>query len=94
MSQGAKSTFKVVEIIQQDLLGKFDLSIMNALFSLVMDLAPETVVTLSDGREAKVLFVQQMHRTRPLVQLHNGEVIDLVKRRDLSIENIAKQIKI
>ncbi|OLN21120.1 hypothetical protein BTO30_16685 [Domibacillus antri] len=85
--QGAQSAFKVVEIIQQDLFEKFDLSIMNALFSLVAELAPGTAVTLSDGREAKVLFVQQMHRTRPLVQLHNGEVLDLVKRRDLYIEN-------
>lgn len=84
--RGRQSVFKAVEMIQQDLFGQFDLSVMDALFSLVAELSPGMQVTLSNGSEGKVMFVQPGHKTRPLVQLPNGDVIDLVKRRDLYIE--------
>ncbi|MGG3448821.1 HD-GYP domain-containing protein [Domibacillus aminovorans] len=86
--QDRRSVFKAVEFIQEDLFGKFDLPIMNALFSIVANLVPGTIVELSDGNEGKVLFVHQMYRTRPLIQLPNGEVIDMLKRRDLHIEKV------
>lgn len=88
MFQDRQSVFKAVEFIQEDLFGKFDLPIMNALFSIVANLVPGTMIELSDGNEGKVLFVHQMHRTRPLIQLSNEEVIDMVKRRDLHIEKV------
>lgn len=81
-----ESVFKAVEMIQQDLFGQFDLSIMDALFSLVAELSPGMQVTLSNGSEGKVIFVQPGNKTRPLVQLRNGDFLDLAKRRDLYIE--------
>ncbi|WP_083566249.1 HD-GYP domain-containing protein [Domibacillus mangrovi] len=91
--QDRQSAFKVIEFIQEDLFGKFDLPIMNALFSIVANLVPGTRVELSDGNKGKVLFVHQMHQTRPLIQLSTGELIDMVKRRDLHIEKvIGKQL--
>ena len=81
-----QSVFKAVEMIQQDLFGQFDLSIIDALLSLIADLYPGMDVFLSNGSKGKVMFVHPGHKTRPLVQLSNGDIIDLVKRRDLYIE--------
>ncbi|WP_050180211.1 HD-GYP domain-containing protein [Domibacillus robiginosus] len=86
-----KSVFKAVEIIQQDLFGQFDLSVTEALFSLVAELSQNMQVTLSDGSTGKVIFISPVNKTRPLVQLVNGEVIDLVQRRDLCIETAEKK---
>lgn len=88
MFQNKRSIFKAIEFLQEDLFGKFELSIMNALFSIVANLVPGTVVELSDGNKGKVLYIHPMNRTRPLIELLNGEVIDLVKRRDLHIERV------
>ncbi|WP_046176372.1 HD-GYP domain-containing protein [Domibacillus indicus] len=84
--RGRQSVFKAIETIQQDLFGQFDFSVVEALISLTAELSAGTRVTLSDGMAGKVMFVQSAHKTRPLVQLTNGEVVDLVKRRDLYIE--------
>lgn len=84
--RGRQSVFKAVEMIQQDLFGQFDFSITDALFTLVADLPQNTQVTLSNGSVGKVIFVPPGNKTRPMVQLLNGEVVDLVQKRDLYIE--------
>jgi len=45
-------------------------------------------VRLSDGRKAKVFFINQSSLSRPIVKLENGEAIDLLNRRDLNILNL------
>jgi len=84
--RGRQSVFKAVEMIQQDLFGQFDLSITDALFTLVADLSQDTQVTLSNGSVGRVIFIPPGNKTRPMVQLPNGEVVDLVQKRDLYIE--------
>ncbi|MEM1502467.1 HD-GYP domain-containing protein [Domibacillus sp. 8LH] len=84
--KGRQSVFKAVEIIQQDLFGQFDLSITEVLFSLTVEVSQDMQVTLSDGSKGKVIFVPPGNKTRPMIQLPNGDIIDLVQRRDLYIE--------
>lgn len=80
--------FKAVEVIQQDLFGQFAFPVMEALFSLIIELSPGMNVQLSDGRQGKILFIQPDNKTRPLIQLAGGEVMDLTKNRDLYIEEV------
>lgn len=81
--------FKVLEMFRQDFFGQFDLSVVKALTNLFTKLPSGTVVQLSDGQIATILFMKHQYPTRPLLQLQKNEMIlDLEKRRDLYIEKI------
>ncbi|GLY08785.1 HD-GYP domain-containing protein [Pseudobacillus badius] len=81
--------FKVLEMFRQDFFGQFDLEAVKALTNVFTKLPSGTVVQLSDGQKATILFVKQQHPTRPLLQLQKDEtIVDLEKRRDLYIESI------
>ncbi|WP_010169376.1 HD-GYP domain-containing protein [Bacillus coahuilensis] len=84
-----QSPFKVLEMVREDMFGKFDLQIITALTSLISDLPNGTVIRLSDGQLASVLLTKTENMTRPLVKVLNSEeIIDLEKNRKLFIETI------
>ncbi|RJS60983.1 HD domain-containing phosphohydrolase [Bacillus sp. PK3_68] len=81
--------FKVLEMFREDFFGQFDLSVVKSLTTLFTKLPAGTVVQLSDGQVATIVFMKQQYPTRPLLQLQKSEtILDLEKRRDLYIEKI------
>ena len=83
------SPFKVMEMIREDEFGKFNIQVVQALFSIVGDLPIGMRVELSTGETGEVIFVQQNVPTRPLIRIStSGEILDLSLKRHLYIERI------
>ena len=84
-----ESPFKVLEMILEDSFGQFDIAVVKALLSTVGDLTIGTKVKLSTGETGSVLFTRREAVTRPLIKLdRTEEMIDLVKHRNIFIEDI------
>ncbi|WP_445489265.1 HD-GYP domain-containing protein [Niallia sp. 03133] len=84
-----QSPFKVVEQLQQDYFGKFDLTILHALSMGIIQYAVGSKVRLSNGEKGRVLFIDEKSPTRPLLSmLDTKKILDLEKNRHLFIEEI------
>ena len=84
-----QSPFKVLEQLQQDAFGKFDLLVVKALNTVVCSLSIGNKIKLSNGDIAEVAFIEQDFPTRPMVKIENtGEFISLKQRLELFIEDI------
>lgn len=84
-----QSPFKVLELLQQDSFGKYDISAIKALASGIMNFSVGSKVKLSDGQIAQVLFNEEKSPTRPLIKLdESGEIIHLERYRQIYIEEV------
>jgi HD-GYP domain-containing protein (c-di-GMP phosphodiesterase class II) len=84
------SIFKALEILSSDCFGQFDISVINTFLNMfAANLVIGSKVKLSNNQLGVVLFTKPSALTRPLIKLSdNGEIVDLEKIRDLSIEEI------
>lgn len=81
--------FKVLEMIRYEEFGKFDLPVVNALLSSIVQLGIGSKVILSNFLTGEVIFMNPQNITRPLIKLlDSDDMVDLEKRRDLFIEVI------
>jgi HD-GYP domain-containing protein (c-di-GMP phosphodiesterase class II) len=86
-----QSPFKVLEMMMQDMFGKYDIQAMQALGSGIMTFSIGSKVKLSDGQVAEIIFIDDKSPTRPLVKLiKSEEILHLEKNRQLFIEEIIK----
>lgn len=84
-----ESVFKVVELIREEAFEKYRLDVTQALLSSVGDISIGTIVELSNSLVGKIVYINKNSITRPVVKLeHNGELIDLNKKRDLHIHRV------
>lgn len=91
MYRAKEPSFKVIEKIKEEEFGKFDITIIEALLSVVSDLTIGSKVVLSNLERGEVLYVQPNAPTRPLIKLQkNGEIIDLQKYRQIHIKKIIR----
>ncbi|WP_176167245.1 HD-GYP domain-containing protein [Mesobacillus jeotgali] len=83
------SPFKVLEMINEELFGEFDITALKALSSAIMNYSIGTKIRLSDGQAAEIIFVAEKNPARPLVKLlDSDQIIALEKNRYLHIEEI------
>ncbi|RID86650.1 HD-GYP domain-containing protein [Mesobacillus zeae] len=86
------SPFRVLEIINEDHFGEFDICAVKALNSALLNYTTGSIVRLSDGQEAEILFVEEKSPARPLVKLsETNTILSLEKNRHLFIEDIIYQ---
>ncbi|WP_102273346.1 HD-GYP domain-containing protein [Cytobacillus massiliigabonensis] len=86
-----QSPFKVLEMMLQDMFGKYDITAMQAIGSGIMTFSIGSSVKLSDDRVAEILFIEEKSPTRPLVKItQTDEIIHLEKNRQLFIEEVLK----
>ncbi|WML50363.1 HD-GYP domain-containing protein [Neobacillus sp. PS3-34] len=84
-----QSPFKVLEMISEDSFGKFDISIIKALVSGIINVSSGSRVLLSDGRIAEIIFIDEKQPIRPLVKIiDTEEMVQLEKNRQIFIEEI------
>ncbi|MFT8321801.1 MAG: HD-GYP domain-containing protein [Bacillus sp. (in: firmicutes)] len=84
-----RSPFKVLEQLQQDYFGKFDLTILNALSAGIIQYTVGSKVRLSNGEKGEIIFIEEKSPTRPLlIMAKTKEIVDLTKNRHLFIEEI------
>jgi HD-GYP domain-containing protein (c-di-GMP phosphodiesterase class II) len=82
-----QSPYKVLEMINQDNFGKFDLNVIHALSRGIVNFTIGDKIRLSDGRLAEIQFIDDKSPTRPLVKiLETDEMIPLNRNRHLFID--------
>ncbi|MEH7123439.1 HD-GYP domain-containing protein [Bacillus sp. JJ1773] len=86
-----QSPFKVLEMMLQDMFGKYDIAAMHAIGSGFMTFSIGSSVKLSNGQIAEIMFLEEKTPTRPLVKINQtGEIFHLEKHRQLYIEEVIK----
>lgn len=84
-----ESPFKVIEMIQEEEFGKFDIKVVQALHALVCNLSIGTRVQLTNGEIGEVMFIHQEVKLRPMVKRSiDGSIIDLAINRQIAIEKV------
>lgn len=83
------SPFKVLEKVNEELFGEFDIAALKALSSAIMTVSIGSRIRLSDGQTAEIIFVEEKNPARPLVRLTDStEILALEKHRHLHIEEV------
>ncbi|MBP2243138.1 HD-GYP domain-containing protein (c-di-GMP phosphodiesterase class II) [Cytobacillus eiseniae] len=86
-----QSPFKVLEMMLEDMFGKYDITAIQAIGSAIMTFSIGGTVKLSDDRIAEILFIEESSPTRPLVKIkETGEMIHLLRNRQLFIDEVIK----
>ncbi|KRG08004.1 HD-GYP domain-containing protein [Lederbergia galactosidilytica] len=84
-----QSPFKTLEMMKIDQFGKLHISILKELISTIANLSIGTIIYLSNGQAAEIIYFKADAKLRPLVRTkETGEIIDLEKNRSLYIESI------
>jgi len=81
------SPYKVLEMITRDDFGKYDIRVLKALETGILNFQIGSKVKLSDSRIGTVMYQNAQCPTRPIVQLET-ELLDLEKKRELFIEAV------
>lgn len=83
-----KCAFQVIEAFENDGLSKYEPAVIMAFLDHMASSYQNSRVVLSDGRACQVVFLNKHKRSKPMVRMDDGEVIDLSKAGDLSITSI------
>jgi len=90
--QKKRSPFAVVEEINTAMFGKLDPCICTTFLNNVKDYFIGSIIRLSDGREAEVVFMEGRAASRPVVRTQQGEFIDLEVASHIAIVGIAETV--
>ena len=80
--------FKVIEIFEQEGLQKYDVVFIMTFLESVVNTYIDNRVALSDGRIGTVKWINKQRLSKPMVQLENGDFLELAKNPGLSITQI------
>ncbi|MCA1065648.1 HD-GYP domain-containing protein [Rossellomorea sp. AcN35-11] len=81
--------FKVLDMISEDLFGKFDIKVVNTLLQLMGDLRTGTSIRLSNGRYGEVVYTKPGSYTKPIVKLSKSDdLLDLSQQKDIYISEV------
>ncbi|MBP2654129.1 MAG: rpfG 14 [Firmicutes bacterium] len=84
----AKTPFKAIEEVFSGMFGKLDPDIALTFLDHLKDSLVGYIVRLSDGSDARVIYLDNTRLARPVVKLSDGKYIDLEVRRDLVIAEV------
>lgn len=85
--RGPMSPFEVVNSFEKDGLQKFDPELIMTFLQNVANSFLNNKVTLSNGHEGKVIFINKTHLSRPTV-LCGDEFVDLASNPNITIEKM------
>lgn len=83
----SKNPFQVIDIFEKEAF-KYDTDILRPILYRLASHLIGLKVMLSNDQIAEVIMVNQGQLGRPLLRDENGEFIDLIARKDLSIKGI------
>lgn len=84
----AMTPFQVIEVVSSDMFTKLDPEITIVFLENLKDSLIGYFVRLSDGTEAKVIYIDKRRTSAPVVQVAGGQYIDLAKRPELRIVEV------
>lgn len=84
-----QSPFKALEKIQIEQFGKLSMEAIQILLDNLINFHVGTLVKLSNGEMAEIVFIQREAPTRPIVKIVNkDEFLSLSEHRDIYIEEV------
>ena len=87
--QKKRTPFSVVEELNSAMFNKLDPETCSVFLNNVKDYFAGSLVRLSDGREAEVVYLGRTAASRPVVRTIYGEFIDLDVNQHIAIEGLA-----
>lgn len=84
----ANSFHKIIQEMNQGSFGKFDPHIIMVFMKNIMSTMIGNEVILTNGQKGKILMVNPFNTLKPMIQLKNGQIIDLSKDKSLDIDII------
>lgn len=78
--------FQSVKILEMDYIQKLDISILSEFSKRIAKRYLGNPVILNDGRNGEILFINNLAPLRPIIQLENGELIDLSDSNNKDID--------
>ena len=86
-----QSPYKVIEEIEKDNFGKYDIKVVQLLSRLVTNFSLGTKVRLNSQEIGEVVFMEPHAPTRPMIKMEdNGDFVKLANRSDLFIVEVIK----
>ncbi|WP_100011710.1 HD-GYP domain-containing protein [Lentibacillus sediminis] len=83
------SPYQALEAIHEGKFTRFDHQVVEALSKLIVNFSIGSKVKLSDQTTGQVVFMDEKHPVRPLVQLHGQDaIVPLKERSDLYISEV------
>ena len=70
-----QSPFKVLELMRQDYFGKYDIAVLNALSTGIMNFTIGSKVRLSNGELGEVFYISEKSPTRPLIKIRDRKIL-------------------
>ncbi|AGT30468.1 phosphohydrolase [Geobacillus genomosp. 3] len=84
-----QSPFRAIEAMQREQFGRLNAEAVALLSNHLASLQTGTIVKLSNGETAEVVFIHPDEPARPIVKVtETGQLLSLVEQRDLYIEEI------
>lgn len=84
--------FVVIETIIEQMYKKLDPTICLIFLENIRRFMIGSLVLLNDGRQAKIVLLNELLRTRPIIQLDNGDLIDLEQNKQLEIVSMLENV--
>lgn len=86
--RGPLCPFKVIEVFEQEGLQRYEAEFILTFLENVVMTYMGNMVRLSDGREGKIVFINKVNLSKPMIEGKDGQFIDLSKEKNVSIEMI------
>lgn len=85
----ATCPFEVIDYFEKHMIDKFNPELLYVFLENIPYIYRNSLVKLSTGQKAKVIFINKNHKTSPIVQVEGtGEFIDLSSNRSIKIDGI------
>ncbi|MGO4889009.1 HD-GYP domain-containing protein [Anaerobacillus sp. MEB173] len=81
-----QSPYRVIEALTKEQFGKFEHRIVQTLIEGVITFSLGATVRLSTGEVGTIIFIDQQQPTRPIIKLDSGEMLNLMEKNDIYIE--------
>lgn len=80
--------FQVIEEFEKDGLSKYHPKYILTFLRHIANAYQNNRVLLNDGRSANIILLNQNHLSKPVIQLDDGDCLDLSMESDLSISSV------
>lgn len=82
-----ESAFQVFRMMENEAIGKLDISVVNALLNNLASYYVGDFARLNNGQICEIVYINPWHVSRPIVRVE-GNYVDLLKDNNLIIEEI------
>jgi putative nucleotidyltransferase with HDIG domain len=80
--------FKIIGEFERNYLGSLDVRVLMAFLNRIAECYLGETVTLNDGRQGTVVFINSKNPSKPMIHQNNGQIINLKFEPELWIDSV------